>query len=375
MLCINNINIKNKTILIRVDYNVPVVNNKIIDISKIEASIATIKYALTKNAGIILISHLGEPDQKLSLKIVKPALEQLLNMPVEFSNKLINKEPITVNNNQIILCENIRLIAAEQQNNTEFAKYLASLAEIVVMDAFASAHRKHASTYGILNYTKLAVAGLLLQREVANLRQALINPQRPLAAIVGGAKISTKLSILKSLLNIVDYLMVGGVIANTCLLAAGYSIGKSSCDLNFLTTAKELLPHILLPSDVLVLNKYNTVEQKDIELIADFDCILDLGLKTIRKYIEVINIANTILWNGPLGKYEDIRFINGTKLVAETISNSNNFSIVGGGDTLAVIKQLNLHKFSYISTGGGAFLKFIENYNLPMLDLLNRFNK
>ncbi|MGD0465340.1 MAG: phosphoglycerate kinase [Gammaproteobacteria bacterium] len=378
MLCINNINIKDKKILIRVDFNIPIVNNEIVDISKIEASIVTIKYALAQNAGVILISHLGDPvnqDQKLSLQIVLPILERLLKIPVLFSNNLFNCLPVFVENNQVVLCENIRFIEAEKQNNPEFARYLASLAEIVVMDAFASAHRKHASTYGILNYAKLAVAGLLLQKEVVNLQQALINPNRPIVAIVGGAKITTKLTILKSLLRTVDYLMVGGVIANTCLLAAGYKIGKSTCDLNFLRIAKEVCSNILLPIDVLVVNKHNAVEQKDIELIDDFDCILDLGSKTVKKYIKLISIAKTILWNGPLGKYEDVRFINGTKLLAEAVSNSNGFSIIGGGDTLAVVEQLKINKFSYISTGGGAFLEFVEQHNLPMLDLLNKFIK
>jgi phosphoglycerate kinase len=378
MLCINNINIKDKKILIRVDFNIPIVNNEIVDISKIEASIVTIKYALAQNAGVILISHLGDPvnqDQKLSLQIVLPILERLLKIPVLFSNNLLNHLPVVVENNKVVLCENIRFIEAEKQNNPEFARYLAGLAEIVVMDAFASAHRKHASTYGILNYAKLAVAGLLLQKEVVNLQQALINPKRPMVAIVGGAKIATKLTILKSLLRTVDYLMVGGVIANTCLLAAGYKIGKSSCDLNFLRIAKELDSNILLPIDVLVVNKHNEIEQKDIELIDDFDCILDLGSKTVKKYIKLISIAKTILWNGPLGKYEDIRFINGTKLLAEAVSNSNGFSIIGGGDTLAVVEQLKINKFSYISTGGGAFLEFVEQHNLPMLYLLNKFIK
>ncbi len=377
MLYINNINIKNKTVLIRVDFNVPIVNGKITDLSRIKASLNTIKYALEQNAGVILISHLGDPtifDPQLSLKIVVPVLEQLLKTTVQFSNDLFDQKSIQPKLKQVILCENIRFTAAEKENNLEFAKYLASLAEVVIMDAFATAHRKHASTYGILHYAKLAAAGFLLQKEVNSLQQALVNPDRPLVAIVGGAKISTKLTILKSLLNVVDHLIVGGAIANTCLLANGYKIGKSICDLELLDVAKELGTKVILPIDAIVVNQHGILEQKNLELINDFDCILDLGEKTVEKYKKIIQTAKTCLWNGPLGKYEDPRFINGTKLIAEEICNSNSFSIVGGGDTLSVIEQLKLHKFSYISTGGGAFLEFIENRSLPMLDLLNNKN-
>lgn len=383
MLCIDNVDIKNKKILIRVDFNVPIIDGNIIDVSRIEASIPTINYALNQNAAIILMSHLGDPVdnlntsvlqpvQDLSLKIVMPILEKILNKPVKFISDWFDKNQIDVNSGQVVLCENIRLIGAEKQNNPEFAKKLAGFADIIVMDAFATAHRLHASTYGILNYAKSAVAGFLLYKEVNILRQALLNPVRPLVAIVGGAKISTKLKVLKSLSKIVDYLIVGGAIANTCLLAKGYNIGASLCDNNWLDVV-QLWDRIILPEDAVVLNADGLVEQKDLKLIGKSDCILDVGEKTIKKYQTIINQANTVLWNGPMGKIEDSRFANGTKSLAIAISKNKGLSIVGGGDTLGIVKQFKLDGFSYVSTGGGAFLEFIENHTLPMIGLLNKF--
>lgn len=382
MLRIDNIDIKNKKILIRVDFNVPIIDGEIIDISRIEKSIPTIKYALEQNAAIILISHLGDPDasqqkSKLSLKIVVPVLEKLLNKSIKFLADW--KESIEVSCGQIVLCENIRFIPEEKQNNLEFAKKLAECADVIVMDAFATAHRKHASTYGILNYAKKSAAGFLLYQEINTLQQVLLKPARPLVAVVGGAKMSTKFKFLKSLLKIADYLIVGGAIANNCLLAKGYNVGSSLIDhdcQNFLQDFNE----IVLPEDAIVLKANGVIEQKDIELIDKLDCILDIGEKTISKYQTIISQAGTVLWNGPMGKTEDVRFSNGTLCLATAIVKNNGLSIVGGGDTVSIIKKFNLHGFSYVSTGGGAFLEFIENYNLPhdvphdlpMIELLNK---
>ena len=378
MLRIDNINIRNKKILIRVDFNVPIVNGIITDINRIEASVATINYALEQNAAIILMSHLGDPvggfaeNQNLSLNIIVPILEKLLNKPVKFLTDWFIQDQIDAETGQVVLCENIRFIAAEKQNDPEFAKKLAGFADVVVIDSFATAHRMHASNYGILTYANLAVAGLLLYKEVNILQQALFNPVRPLVAVVGGAKISTKLKVLKSLENMVDCLIVGGAIANTCLSAKGYNVGRSLRDLDFLELAQEL-KSVVLPEDVVVLSSNGLIQQKNIASIADFDCILDLGEKTIEKYQNIIKTANTILWSGPVGKFEDPRFANGTRCLAEAVCGSHAMSIVGGGDTLAVIKQFKLDGFSYLSTGGGAFLEFIENHTLPVIDLLNKF--
>lgn len=379
MLRINDVDISNKKVLIRVDFNVPIVNGKIIDTTRIYASIETIKYALDQNAAIILMSHLGDPnanieeeDQYLSLQIIVPILENILHKPVKFIKDWFNENQINVNCGEIVLCENIRLTPKEQQNDIHFSKKLAGFADIIIMDAFASAHRKHASTYGILNYAKIAAAGLLLHLEVVTLQQVLLKPIRPLVAVVGGAKISTKLKVLQSLSKIVDYLIVGGAIANTCLLAKGYNVGVSLIDHKFLGVAKEL-GNIMLPEDAMVLNATGAIEQKDIQSIGNLDCILDLGKKTIAKYQSILHQANTILWNGPVGKTSDPRFVNGTKCIAETIGLNRGLSIAGGGDTLAIIKQHNLHGFSYMSTGGGSFLEFIENHTLPMIELLNKF--
>lgn len=383
MLCIDNVDIKNKKILIRVDFNVPIIDGNIIDVSRIEASVPTINYALNQNAAIILISHLGDPVdnlntsvlqpiQDLSLKIVVPILEKFLNKPVKFISDWFDKNQIDINLGQVVLCENIRLITAEKQNNPEFAKKLAEFADVVIMDAFATAHRLHASTYGILNYARVAAAGFLLYKEVNVLHQALLNPVRPLVAVVGGAKLSTKLKVLKSLSEIADYLIVGGAIANTCLLAKGYNIGASLCDNNLLDLAQSL-DRIVLPEDAVALNANGVIEQKDIQLIDELDCILDIGEKTIKKYQTIINQANTVLWNGPMGKIEDPRFANGTQWIANAILENKGLSIVGGGDTLGIIKQFKLDGFSCVSTGGGAFLEFIENHTLPMIELLNKF--
>ena len=385
MLCINNIDIRDKKILIRVDFNVPIKNGIVLDVSRIYANIETINYALEQNCAIILISHLGDPDltvnslflntvtTDLSLKIVVPILEKILNKPINFISDWFDKNQIDIDCGKIVLCENIRLTAAEKQNDATFAQKLANLAEVVIMDAFATAHRKHASTYGILSYATIAAAGFLLHREFNILQQALLNPIRPLVAIVGGAKISTKVKVLKALSKIVDYLIVGGAIANTCLLANGYKIGTSLSDNNFLELAKTL-DRIILPVDAIVINGEGIIEQKDIDSILEQDCILDIGKITIQKYKSIIKQANTILWNGPIGKTDDHRFINGTKCLAEAIIENSGLSIVGGGDTLAVIKQLNLTGFSYISTGGGALLTFIETNKLPMIELLNKFD-
>jgi phosphoglycerate kinase len=380
MLNIKNLNLNNKKILIRTDFNVPITAGEITDFYRITECIPTIKYALNKNAAIILISHLGEPQQittpaeqkLLSLQILVPILEKLLNTSVKFLSNWYSQDTINVLPGEIVLCENVRFIPEEQQNDTNFSKRLANLADCIVMDAFATAHRMHASTYGILNYATIAVAGLLLYKEISLLQQALLTPSKPLAAFVGGCKIATKVPMLSSLLQCADQVAVGGAIATTCLAAAGYNTGKSLIDLEYINNATHL-NGLILPQDVIVLDEQQQILNKDINSISNNDCILDIGPKTIAQYQQIIEHANTIIWNGPMGKLEDPRFNHGTLELANSIANSSCFSIIGGGDTLAISRHVDLSNFSHRSTGGGAFLEFIGQQTLPMLELLKQY--
>jgi len=379
-----DIALKNKRVLIREDFNVPMSNNQITSDARIHAALPTIKLALQDNAKVILLSHLGRPTEgefnpEFSLKPVADRLSQLLNKPVKFvSNWLAGVE---LNPGEIALCENVRMQPGEKKNDPTLAKKMAALCDVFVMDAFATAHRAEASTVGVAQFTPVACAGLLLAAELAALEKALAKPARPLVAIIGGSKVSTKLTVLDSLINKVDKLIVGGGIANTFLAAVGLSIGKSLYEADLISAAKSLLElakkchvEILLPTDVVVAKEFSASAKpilKTVNAVAADEMILDIGPATQQLYTGVLKNAGTILWNGPVGVFEFDAFADGTKALAHAIADSKAFSIAGGGDTLAAIEKYNIEdRISYISTGGGAFLEFVEGKELPAVKIL-----
>ena len=382
LLSLNDIDLKGKRVLVREDFNVPMQNGQITNDTRLLAAIPTIELLLEKGAKIILMSHLGRPqegvlDKENSLAPVADRLSALLSKPVRFITDPLQNFPL--HTGEIVLLENTRFWVGEEANDVQLSKSLAALCDIFVMDAFASAHRKHASTYGVAKYAKKAVAGLLLQKEVQALEQILLNPKKPLVAIVGGAKISTKLALLKNLLQKVDTLIVGGGIANTFLAAKGVNIGQSLVETNLIKTAKDILskakPGTLpLPVDVVTATEFSMQSKgtaKSLDQINEDDRILDIGAKTSELYRELILSAGTVLWNGPVGVFEFPAFAQGTKEVANAIKDSPAFSVAGGGDTIVAIDEFKIHDdVSYISTGGGAFLTYLEQGNLPCIEVL-----
>lgn len=387
------INLSNKRVLIREDFNVPVQNGIITSDARIRAALPTIEYALNQNAKVIVMSHLGRPTEgefnpEFSLAPVADCLSHLLHRPVKFITPFgkggrspqasggIFEDNIELNPGEIVLLENVRMLKGEKKNDPELAKKMAGLCDVFVMDAFATAHRAEASTCGVAQFAPQACAGLLLAAEIEALEKALAKPARPLIAIIGGSKISTKLTVLENLLTKVDQLIVGGGIANTFLAAAGFEIGKSLCETDLIPVAQQLLKSgkIPLPTDVVVANEFSAqarAETKSIKNIAAHDMVLDIGPETAQHYAALLKTAGTILWNGPVGVFEFPAFSAGTKTIADAIANSKAFSIAGGGDTLAAIEQFGVgDKISYISTGGGAFLEFVEGKKLPAIKVL-----
>jgi phosphoglycerate kinase len=383
---LTDLDIKNKRLLIREDFNVPIRDGKITSDARLCAALFTIDYALNKGAKIILMSHLGRPeegsyDAQASLEPVAKALAQLLNYPVKFERNWL--DGVNFNDEDIILCENVRFLLGEKHNDDQLAKKMAKLADIYVMDAFGSAHRAHASTHGVAKFAKIACAGPLLIAELEALTQALENPIHPVVAIVGGAKVSSKLQVLEAVIKLADQLIIGGALANTFLAAQGINIGKSLYEADLINTAKELLQlakqhqtTIPLPTDVVVvtdLTPHATVKIKTVDRLTDQDMILDIGPQTAKNFQQIILQAKTIIWNGPVGVFEDERFAAGTKQVALALAQSKAFSIAGGGDTLAAIEKYSISdKISYISTGGGAFLEFLEGKKLPAVAILEQ---
>ena len=380
-----NINLKNKRVLIREDLNVPLddTGNISSDI-RIKAALPTIKQALEKGAAVILMSHLGRPeegvfDSKFSLAPVATRLQELLHQDV----KLVSawQEGLEVKPGEVVLLENVRFNKGEQKNDVALAKQLASLGDVFVMDAFATAHRAQASTYGVAKYAPIACAGPLLQGELDALSKAIEAPAKPFVAIVGGAKVSSKLPVLESLVDKVDQLIVGGGIANTFIAAAGYNVGKSLYEADLISTAKTLMAtakandaEIPLPIDVVTATTFSAdavAETKLVAEVGDDDMILDIGPKTAALYAQLLQTAKTIVWNGPVGVFELAPFEGGTKALAESIAASSAFTVAGGGDTLAAIDKYALSdKISYISTGGGAFLELLEGKALPAVTIL-----
>jgi phosphoglycerate kinase len=380
-----DLSIREKRLLIREDLNVPMENGRITSDQRILAALPTIKFALHHHAKIILMSHLGNPregafDQEFSLSSVAARLSELLNKPVRLIRDW--QSGVDLRNDQVALLENVRFNVGEKANDIELAKKLASLGDIFVMDAFASAHRAHASTEGVARFAPIACAGPLLVRELDVLGNALEHPERPMLAIVGGAKVSGKVEVLESLAKRVDQLIVGGGIANTFIAASGHSVGLSLYDSDFLPTAIKLLAtgKIPIPTDVVVADHFGRDAKpvvKAVNKVKDNEMILDVGPQTATHYAELVSQAKTIVWNGPIGVFEWPQFANGTEKLAHAVADSTAFSIVGGGDTIAAIDHFKVKdKISYVCTGGGAFLQFLEQTPLPGVTVLQqRFDK
>ncbi|WMY96815.1 MAG: phosphoglycerate kinase [Arsenophonus sp.] len=379
-----DLDFKNKKVLIRSDLNVPIVDGKIISDARILASLPTIKVALKKGAKVMIMSHLGRPiegkyNQKFSLMPIVKYLENKLNYPVRLVRDYLNG--FNIKNNELVVLENVRFNKGEIKNDEHLSKQYASLCDIYVMDAFGTAHRTHASTCGIVKFTSLSCAGLLLSLELESLNKFLNNAEHPIVAIIGGSKISSKLNILNSLVKIADQIIVGGGIANTFIAAANYKIGCSLYEQSFVSIAKKLLSNlnIIIPIDVRVTKKNLETSVgvvKSINDIKNNEQILDLGNKTVNYLVNILQKAKTILWNGTLGVFEFANFRYSTEVIAKTIAKSRAFSIVGGGDTIAAINTLGIvDKISYISTGGGSFLEFIQNKKLPAIVALEEWEK
>ena len=384
MRSIRDVDLKDKRVLMRVDFNVPMDDNgSIIDDARIKAAIPTIEYILGQGASLVLMSHLGrpkaKPDPKYSLKGVALHLGNLLHKQVIMADDCIGpavQEMVgKLSPGQILMLENVRFHPGEEKNDPEFSEQLAQLGDIYVNDAFGTAHRAHSSTAGIADYLP-AYAGLLLENEVNMLRKVLEHPECPRMAILGGAKVSDKLGLIRNLLNKLDVLLVAGGIGNTFLAARGMKVGKSICEMDLLQECRNLLEladkkgkHILMPVDVVVAPELSAdapAQIVDIDAIPDDMMIVDIGPKTIRGFSMAISKAHTIIWNGPVGVYEYQQFAVGTEAIAHAIAASHAVSVIGGGDSAAAIHKLGLEKdITHISTGGGATLEFLEGIELP----------
>jgi phosphoglycerate kinase len=380
MLIMQDLPLEKKRVLIRQDLNVPLKNGVITDETRIQASLPTLKLALEAGSDVLVMSHLGRPkeghfDSTLSLKPVAELLSQMLQMPVHLVNNWL--APSAKKQPQITLFENVRFLEGETSNDPALAQKMATLCDIYVNDAFGSAHRAHASTHGVAGLAPLAAAGPLLWQEVNAMHQVLKNPRRPLVAVVGGSKVSTKLKVIEFLAKKVDYLLLGGGIANTLLLAAGQSVGSSLCEPELIDTAQRLLSsnaNTPLPIDVRTAENFSENATGIVKMsgeINESDLILDLGPRSLDAIENIIMRAGTILWNGPLGVFEFPEFAYGTERLAKSIARSEAFSLAGGGDTLAAVSKFGVKEsISYISTGGGAFLEFLERGTLPAIQIL-----
>ena len=364
--------------MIRLDLNVPIKDGDITSDARIRAAIPTIELALEKGAKVML-SHLGRPDPdaldgSFTLQPVAQRLEDLLGRSVHFCPDWLNG----ITDHEITLCENTRYLKGEKLNDDSLSDQIASLCDVFVMDAFGASHRKHASTYGAAKASKQACIGPLLNKEVEALTQALSNPEKPLVAVIGGAKVSSKLGVIESLAKICDHIIVGGGIANTFLLASGENIGQSLAESDMVDPANQILNlegvNVPLPVDVITAKEFSSDAEakiKTMDDVTDDDMILDIGPETAMLYKSIIDQCRTIIWNGPLGVFEFEQFSEGTRFLSAAIESNPGFKIVGGGDTVAVVEKYQItDSISYISTGGGAFLEFVKNGTLPILDLL-----
>ena len=379
MINLSSLDINKKNLVIRVDMNVPINNDgNVLDATRIESCIPTINYAIANNSKVLLVSHLGRPtegnfEEKFSLKPVAEKLQKILNKPVELIKDL-DSDSIFKSETNIQVLENIRFFEGEKGNCQSLGKDLASLGDIYVFDAFGTAHREQASTHAAIENASSACAGLLLEKENEFLTKALDNYQSPYVAVIGGAKVSTKLELIKYINTVADKIIVGGGIANTFIKASGLNIGRSLVEDSMIDIAKSIFEQgkIILPSTVVTSKSFegDDIKEKSVTDISDDEMILDLYLED--DTIEVINEAQTILWNGPIGVFENYKFEKGTKELSQAIAKSKAFSLAGGGETLSAInKYINSDDVSYCSTGGGAFLEFMEGKVLPSIKALN----
>lgn len=379
LIAMQDLDLQDKRVLIREDFNVPLANGNIASATRIESALPNIKLALEKGARLILMSHLGRPtegsfDASLSLKPVADYLSQSIGEKVQLVSDWQQRDPL--GSSRIVLLENVRFNVGELADDDALGKKYASLADVFVMNAFGTAHRAQASTHSVAKQAPIACAGELLIKELEALDKVLKNPKRPMLAIVGGSKVSGKLEVLQSLSKVVDQLIVGGGIANTFLAAAGYDVGKSLYEPGLLAIANQIsrTTNIPLPEDVVTAKKLSAKAQptlQKVDALASDDMIFDIGPKTQAKIKELLQQAQTIVWNGPVGVFEQESFAQGTKTLANAIAQSAAFSIAGGGDTLAAIDKYNIaDKISYISTGGGAFLEYLQGSTLPAIKVL-----
>ena len=377
------LDLQGKRTMIRLDLNVPIKDGMVTSDARIMASLPTIEMAIDKGAKVILLSHLGRPDPDLldgsfSLEPVARRLQEILGKKVSFQPTWL--EGISDQSNDIILCENVRYKAGEKKNDESLSQKIANLCDVYVMDAFGASHRKHSSTYGVLQYAKEGCIGPLLSNEVNSIKKAIDNPTSPVTAIIGGAKVSSKLGVIERFSSFCDHVIVGGGIANTFLLASGKQVGASLVEPEMIDAANKILQmenvNVPLPVDVRVAKEFSAEAEatiKSIDEVSEGDLILDIGPETAQSYCNIINETKTTIWNGPLGVFEFSAFAEGTRVLGHAVSKNEGFTIVGGGDTVAVVEELGIKDtMSYISTGGGAFLDFVQNGTLPILELLEK---
>lgn len=385
-----DLDLKGKRVLIRADLNVPVQDGKVTSDARINASLPTFEHCIKAGAKVMVMSHLGRPvegeySEGNSLKPVAEDLSKKLGRPVRLIKDWINGG-FDVAAGELVLLENVRFNKGEKKNVDETAQKYAKLCDVFVMDAFGTAHRAEASTHGVAKFAPVAAAGILLTEELEALTKALLKPARPMVAIVGGSKVSTKLTVLEALSEKVDQLVVGGGIANTFLAASGKKIGKSLSEPNLVSTAKTLMEKmsargatIPIAVDVVVGKRFDADEKavlKDAGSVADDDMIFDIGPKSARQLADIIMKAGTVVWNGPVGVFEFDQFGAGTRTIAEAIAKTKAFTLAGGGDTIAAIQKYGIYdKVSYISTAGGAFLEFLEGKKLPAVAMLESRTK
>lgn len=384
VITMDDLDLTDLRVLIREDLNVPVKDGKVTSDARLKAAIPTIQKALDAGSKVMVMSHLGRPDEgvydeQFSLQPVVDYLNDALSVPVKLAKDYL--DGVEVAKGEVVVFENVRFNQGEKKNDDALAQKLAALCDVFVMDAFGTAHRAQASTHGVAKYADVACAGPLLAAELEALGKALANPARPLVAIVGGSKVSTKLTVLESLSGVVDQLIVGGGIANTFIAAAGHNVGKSLYEADLMDEASRLVAaaqakggDIPVPTDVVTGKEFSAeaaAETKSVSEVSADDMIFDIGPETAEAFAKILQNAGTIVWNGPVGVFEFDQFGAGTKALAEAIAASSAFSIAGGGDTLAAIDKYGIaDKISYISTGGGAFLEFLEGKKLPAVAIL-----
>ena len=382
---LTDLDLAGKRVLIRADLNVPVKDGKVTSDARITASMPTIEHCLKAGAAVMVMSHRGRPeegvaDEENSLQPIADDMAAKLGKEVRLVKDYLDKAP-QVAAGEVVLLENVRFNAGEKKDNEDLAKKYASLCDIFVMDAFGTAHRAQASTHGVGKFAPVACAGLLLAEELDALNKALANPARPMVAIVGGSKVSTKLTVLEALSEKVDQLVVGGGIANTFLKAAGHPVGKSLCEDDLVGTAQSLMEKmtargatIPIATDVVVGKQFDENEPavlKKADEVADDEMIFDIGPDSAKELVDIIMQAGTVVWNGPVGVFEFDQFGDGTKTISMAIANTKAFTLAGGGDTIAAIQKYDIYdKVSYISTAGGAFLEFLEGKTLPAVAML-----